>query len=217
MAKVICIAGESGSGKTTSLRNLDPASTYIFDADKKGLSWRGWKKQYNSEKKNYFCCDDADTIYKYMIGVAMKRPDIKTIVIDTIGSIMVADEMRRMKEKGFDKWQDLAQCIWNLVDVAYTLRDDLTIIFMAHTQTERDDSGFLFTRIKTSGKKLEKICLESKFTTVLIAKCNGGEYIFETHAKNSTAKSPMGLFEVDEIPNDITEVIKALEAYETEE
>lgn len=152
-----------------------------------------------------------------MIGVAQARPDVKVIVIDTIGSIMVADEMRRMKEKGFDKWQDLAQCIWNIVDTAYLLRDDLTVIFIAHTQTERDDSGFLFTRIKTSGKKLEKICLESKFTTVLIAKCNNGNYVFETHAKNSTAKSPMGLFEEDEIPNDITEVIKALEAYETEE
>lgn len=130
---------------------------------------------------------------------------------------MVADEMRRMREKGYDKWQDLAQCIWNLVDCAYTLREDLTIIFMAHTQTERDDSGYLFTRIKTSGKKLDKICIESKFTTVLIAKCVDGEYIFETHAKNSTAKSPMGLFETDTIPNDMVAVIEALEKYETEE
>lgn len=217
MSKVICVAGESGSGKTTSLRNLDPKTTYIFDADKKGLSWKGWKKQYNADNKNYYCCDDPEKIYTYLIGVAQNRPDIKVIVIDTIGSIMVADEMRRMKEKGFDKWQDLAQCIWRIVDVAYMLRPDLTIIFMAHTQTERDDSGYLFTRIKTSGKKLEKICLESKFTTVLIAKCKDGEYVFETHAKNSTAKSPMGLFEQDEIPNDITEVIKALEAYENEE
>lgn len=216
MAKVIAVAGESGSGKTTSLRNLDPKSTYIFDADKKGLSWRGWKKQYSTENKNYFCSDDAKLILAYMIGIAQKRPDIKTIVVDTIGSIMVADEMRRMKEKNYDKWADLAQCIWNLVDAAYTLRNDLTVIFMAHTQTERDDSGYLFTRIKTSGKKLDKICLESKFTTVLIAKCINGQYIFETHAKNSTAKSPMGLFEEDEIPNDITEVIKALEAYENE-
>lgn len=151
-----------------------------------------------------------------MIGIAQKRPDIKTIVVDTIGSVMVADEMRRMKEKGYDKWQDLAQCIWNMVDSAYTLRDDLTVIFVAHTQTERDESGYLFTRIKTSGKKLDKICLESKFTTVLIAKCVGGQYIFETHAKNSTAKSPMGLFEADTIPNDVVEVIKALKAYENE-
>jgi hypothetical protein len=111
---------------------------------------------------------------------------------------------------------DLAQCIWYIVDCAYPLRDDLTVVFMAHTQTERDDNGFLFTRIKTSGKKLDKICLESKFTTVLVAKCKDGQYIFETHAKNSTAKSPMGLFEEDEIPNDLNEVIKALKEYENE-
>jgi RNase adaptor protein for sRNA GlmZ degradation len=217
MAQVICIAGESGSGKTTSLRNLDPATTYIFDCDKKGLSWKGWKKQYNSESKNYFCCDDAESVYKYLVGVAQQRKDIKVIVVDTINSIMVADEMRRMKEKGYDKWQDLAQCIWKIVDVAYTLREDLTVIFMAHTQTERDDSGYLFTRIKTSGKKLDKICIESKFTTVLIAKCIDGQYVFETHANNSTAKSPTGLFEADTIPNDIVEVISALEKFESEE
>jgi hypothetical protein len=217
MAQVICIAGESGSGKTTSLRNLDPATTYIFDCDKKGLSWKGWKKQYNSESKNYFCCDDAESVYKYLVGVAQQRKDIKVIVVDTINSIMVADEMRRMKEKGYDKWQDLAQCIWKIVDVAYMLREDLTVIFVAHTQTERDDSGYLFTRIKTSGKKLDKICIESKFTTVLIAKCIDGQYVFETHANNSTAKSPTGLFEADTIPNDIVEVISALEKFESEE
>ena len=149
--------------------------------------------------------------------VEPKAQTADNLVVDTIGSIMVADEMRRMKEKGYDKWRDLAQCIWGMVDSAHTYRPDLTVIFIAHTQTERDDSGFLFTRIKTSGKKLDKICLESKFTTVLIAKCVGGKYIFETHAKNSTAKSPMGLFEPDEIPNDIVEVIKALNKYENEE
>ena len=209
MANVICIAGESGSGKTTSLRNLNPAETYIIDADKKGLSWRGWKKYYSIENKNYYTTDRPLKVRTIMDAVNERRPEIKTLVIDTIGSIMVADEMRRMKEKGYDKWQDLAQCIWDIVDSALMYRPDLTVIFIAHTQTERDDSGFLFTRIK--------ICLESKFTTVSIAKCVGGKYIFETHAKNSTAKSPMGLFESDEIPNDITEVIKALNNYENEE
>lgn len=214
MAKVICIAGESGSGKTTSMRNLNPAETYYIDSDKKGLSWKGWKSQYNVAAKNYYCNDEPANIKTVMLGVSAKRPDIKTLIIDTIGSIMIADEMRRSKEKGYDKWADLAACMWEIVDMAYTLRDDLTVIFLAHTQTERDDNGYLFTRIKTSGKKLDKICLESKFTTVLIAKCLNGEYIFETHSNNSTAKSPMGLFETDTIPNDITTVIQALEAFE---
>ena len=214
MAKVICNIGESRSGKTTSCRNLDPTTTYYIDADRKGLSWKGWRKQYNAENKNYLCVDDPKTINGYMTAISEKCPKIKTIVIDTINNIMNGDEQRRRKEKGYDKWADLAANIWDMVDMAYLLRDDLSIIFIAHTQTERDESGFEFTHIKTNGKKLEKIVLESKLTTVLLAKCINGEYVFETHSNNSTAKSPMGLFEADTIPNDITAVIKALEEYE---
>lgn len=211
MSKVICIAGESGSGKTTAMRNLNPEETYYIDCDKKGLSWKGWKQQYNAERKNYFASDFPDKIKAVVAGIDKTRPEIHYIVIDTINGIMVGDEMRRSKEKGYDKWMDLAQCIWDLVDSAYGYRDDLTIIFTAHTQTERDDSGFAFTRIKTSGKKLDKIVLESKFTSVLIAKVIDGRYVLETRARNSTCKTPMGAFETDIIDNDIVEVIRALE------
>ena len=213
MSKVICIAGESGSGKTTSMEKLNPKETYYIDCDKKGLSWKGWKEQYNKESKNYYATDipgDVETIIK---GIDEKRPEIKYIVIDTLNGIMIGDEMRRAKEKGYDKWMDLATSVWNIVDSAYSYRDDLTFIFVCHTQTERDESGFSFTRIKTSGKKLDKISLESKFTTVLIAKAVDGNYIFETKANKSTAKTPKGAFDKDFIPNDITLVIDALKDY----
>lgn len=214
MSRVIAIAGESGSGKTTSLRLLDPKTTYIIDADRKGLSWKGWKSQYNKEAKNYMQTSDVDTIRKLLKGIHEKAPHIKVVIVDTINTIMVDDEMARMKEKGYDKWQDMAQSVWELISEAHLFRDDLTIVFMAHTQTERDDSGYTFTRIKTSGKKLDKIVLESKFTTVLVAKCLNGKHIFETQAKNSTAKSPMGCFEESEIDNDLNQVISKLEEYE---
>lgn len=72
------------------------------------------------------------------------------------------------------------------------LREDLTIIFVMHSQTEKDDTtGATFTRAKTSGKKIDKIGIESKFTTVLLARCNDGKYVFETKNINSTAKTPM--------------------------
>lgn len=213
MAKVICIAGESGSGKTTSMRNLDPKTTYYIDADKKGLSWKGWRQQYNDQNKNYYRCDDANVVRSYIRKLAKDCPRIKTIVVDTINGLMIADEMRRSKEKGYDKWVDLAACVWDLVCECYDYRDDLTIIFTAHTQTDHDENGYMFTRIKTSGKKLDKIVLESKFTTVLLAKCVDGKYLFETQAKNSTAKSPMGAFESFEIDNDIAAVIAALEEF----
>lgn len=213
MAKLICIAGESGSGKTTSMRNLDPKTTYYIDADKKGLSWKGWRQQYNDQNKNYFRCDDANVVRNYIRKLANDCPRIKTIVVDTINGLMIADEMRRSKEKGYDKWVDLAACVWDLVCECYDYRDNLTIIFTAHTQTDHDENGYMFTRIKTSGKKLDKIVLESKFTTVLLAKCVDGKYLFETQARNSTAKSPLGAFDSFEIDNDIAAVITALEEF----
>lgn len=205
--------GESGSGKTTSMRNLDPTSTYYIDADRKGLSWKGWREQYNAANKNYIRTDDANVVRVLMKKLAESCPAVKTIVVDTINGLMIADEMRRSKEKGYDKWTDLASCIWDLVNSAYDYRNDLTIIFVAHTQTDHEEDGYMFTRIKTSGRKLDKICLESKFTTVLLSKCVDGKYKFETQANNSTAKSPMGAFAEMEIDNDITTVIKALEDF----
>lgn len=213
MSRVICIAGESGSGKTTSLRTLDPKQTYIIDADRKGLSWKGWKQQYNAEAKNYAQTSDVEKVSALLLGISQKATHIKTVVIDTLNTIMVDDEMERMKEKGYDKWADMAASVWNLVSNAHLLREDLTVIFTAHTQTDRDENGYAWTRIKTSGKKLDKICLESKFTTVLVAKCIDGRYIFETHSRNSTAKSPYGAFDTDEVDNDMAAVIKTLEEF----
>lgn len=215
MSKVIGIMGESGSGKTTSFRNLDPATTFYMDCDKKGLSWKGWKAQYNTENKNYVATDKHEVVSLYMrkINEDKKFQHIKVVIIDTLNGLMVADEFRRMQEKGYDKWQDLAASVYYLIDYALDMRNDVTVIFTAHTQTDHDDNGYMFTRIKTSGRKLDKICLESKLTTVLLAKCNNGNYVFETRAKNSTAKTPLGAFEEAEIPNDIVQVLAALEDY----
>lgn len=213
MSRAICIMGESGSGKTTSLRNLPPESTYYIDCDKKGLSWKGWRVQYNKDKKNYKATDNAGKVQEIIQGISDNCPYIKYVVVDTLNGIMVGDEMRRIKEKGYDKWVDLASSVWGLVDNAHNYREDLTLLFTAHTQTERDESGYMFTRIKTNGRKLEKIVLESKFTTVLLAKCEDGKYFFETRAQNSTCKTPLGAFESDRIDNDIIPVLEALAEY----
>lgn len=212
---VIGIMGESGSGKTTSMRNLDSKTTFYIDCDKKGLSWKGWKTSYNKENKNYVSTDMHQVVMTCLKKINEDKDfkHIKTVIVDTLNGLMVADEMRRMQEKSFDKWQDLAQSVYYLIDYALTMRDDVTVIFVAHTQTDHDDNGYLFTRIKTSGRKLDKICLESKLTTVLWSDVKDGNYIFHTKADHSTCKTPLGAFEQDEIPNDITEVIKALEDF----
>lgn len=213
MSKAILIIGESGSGKTTSLRNLPPQETFYIDCDKKGLSWKGWKTQYNKENKNYRATSEADDIKAVMVGLSEKAPQVKYIIIDTLNAIMVDDEMARMKEKGYDKWIDQAVAIYDICALSNNLREDLTVICTAHSQTERDELGFIFTRMKTSGKKLDKIVIESKFTTVVLSKAINNEYKFEVHANNSTAKTPLGAFDVNEIDNDIMLVIEALKEY----
>lgn len=210
MSKAIMVIGPSGSGKTTSLEKLDPKQTFYIDADGKGLSWKGWRKQYNATAKNYYRCDDPSYICGLMQTIDAKQPQVKYLVIDTLNGCMVADEMRRAKEKTYDKWMDLAQSVYSIVDYANKMRDDLTVILIGHTQTSDDG----FTCMLTNGRKLNKICLESKMTTVLLARINdNGEYVFETRARNSTAKTPRGAFDTDEIPNDITLVIDALKDF----
>lgn len=213
MSKAICIFGESGSGKTTSMRHLDPNITFYMDCDGKGMSWKGWKNQYSLEKKNYFKTDNPAAVLSLMNKIDKEQMHFRYLVIDTLNGIMIGDEMRRLKEKGYDKWQDLAQSVYEIVDASNKLRDDLTVLLIAHSQTEDDGNGNTFTRIKTNGKKLNKISLETKLTTVLLAKCKEGKYIFETQANNSIAKSPMGAFDTFEVENDIVKVLEALSEF----
>lgn len=218
MAKVIGVMGESGSGKTTAMRNLDPKTTFYLDCDKKGLNWKGWRNQYSADKKNYWASDS----FSVVSGILRKINDqdqfkhIKTAVIDTINGLMVAEEMRILAMQSGDKrsaWSDLAQNGWSLINLCLELREDLTVIILAHSETISDDNGIIRTRIKTNGRKLEKLVLESKMTTVVWSVRQDGKYKFILSADGSTCKVPLGAFEADECENDITIVLKALEEY----
>ena len=218
MAKVIGCMGESGSGKTTAMHNLPPESTFYMDCDKKGLNWKGWKKQYNKENKNYWSSDSFSIVSGLLdkIDKEDQFKHIKYVVIDTINGLMVAEEMRILAMQGGDKrsaWTDLASNGWNIVNKALEMRDDLTVIILAHSETISDENGIIRTRIKTNGRKLEKLVLESKMTTVVWAVRQDGKYKFILSADGSTCKVPMNSFDVDEIDNDIMIVIKALEDY----
>lgn len=215
MSRAIAVMGESGSGKTTAMRTLNPKKTYYIDCDGKGLSWKGWRQQYNKDNVNYYRSDNQDNILAVMKKISAEKPEIENIVIDTANSIMVADEFRRMKEKGYDKWQDLAMSVYKITTTASTLRDNLNVIILFHVQIEKDETTERqFTRILTNGKMLNKVGLEKYFTTVLLSRRDdNGEYIFETKTNNSTVKTPLDAFEKDQIPNDMQAVLDVLKEY----
>lgn len=217
-AKVIGVMGESGSGKTTAMRNLDPKVTFYLDCDKKGLNWKGWKKQYNSDNKNYWSSDSFSVALNLMDKIDKDDgfKHIKYVVIDTLNGLMVAEEMRILAMQSGDKrsaWSDLAQNGWELINRALEMRDDLTVIILCHSETISDENGIIRTRIKTNGRKLEKLVLESKMTTVIWSVRQDGKYKFILSADGSTCKVPLGSFQTDEIENDIVKVIGALKDY----
>lgn len=218
MSKVIGVMGESGSGKTTAMRNLPPEETFYLDCDKKGLNWKGWRSQYNIDRKNYISSDIfavASSILE-RVNKDDQFKHIKYVVIDTLNGLMVAEEMRILAMQSGDKrsaWSDLAQNGWSIINQCLEMRADLTVIILCHSETISDENGIVRTRIKTNGRKLEKLVLESKMTTVIWSVRQDGEYKFILSADGSTCKVPLGAFNGDECPNDIMIVIKALEEY----
>ena len=217
-AKVLGVMGESGSGKTTAMRNLPPEETFYIDSDKKGLNWKGWRSQYSVEKKNYYATDMFGTVAILLDKIDKEEQfkHVKYVVIDTLNGMMVAEEMRILAMQTGDKrsaWSDLAQNGWNIINQCLSMRDDLTIIILCHSETVSDDNGIVKTRIKTNGRKLEKLVLESKMTTVVWAVRQDGKYKFILSADGSTCKVPLGAFDTDECDNDIMLVIKALEDF----
>ena len=164
MAKIIGIMGESGSGKNTSMRNLDPTTTYYIDCDKKGLSWRGWKKQYNAEAKNYFATDQQNLVLAVMQGINKERPNIKTIVIDTLGELVnfmlkyFADKDKSLITRG----GTLNIKVWGLVKTEFeSLKLKLHLlnkhlIFVSHVKEDKDGENKVY-RMDVAGSTSETV------------------------------------------------------------
>lgn len=210
MSSGVLIIGESGQGKSASLRNLDPAQTLLVQAIDKRLPFpnaSAWKRFDDATKTgNVFVTDKAAEIQAMMVGT--KR---KVIVLDDFQYVMANEFMRRSGEKGYDKFTEIGRSAWDVLMKANQLAPDVRVYILAHA--DESDSGKV--RMKTIGRMLnEKITVEGLFTTVLRAVVRDGEYLFQTHnSGNDTVKTPMGMFKEDLIPNDLAAVDKRICEY----
>jgi len=206
MSIATMILGESGTGKSTSLRHLDPARTLLIQAIRKPLPFRstGWRVKASMKADgNIIQTDSAELIER-----AMRMLNHDVVVIDDFQYVMSNEFMRRSDEKGFEKFTDIGRNAWNVLRAATDLADNRRVYILAHTAT--DDLGR--TKLKTIGKLLdEKITPEGMVTTVLRTVVRDGQYFFATQNSGSdTTKSPMGLFDDLLIPNDLAAVDAAI-------
>jgi predicted ATP-dependent serine protease len=202
------ILGESGTGKSTSLRNLKSEEVLLIQAVKKPLPFRSKWSIVTKENPqgNIYQQDDADSICH-----AMTKTSKDIIVIDDFQYVMSNEFMRRSNERGYDKFTDIGKNAWNIVTMAANLPAHKRVYILSHT--ESTELGKI--KAKTIGKMLDdKITLEGMFTIVLRSQIINEQYVFSTKNNgNDTCKTPMGMFDELYIENDLAAVDKAVKEY----
>lgn len=194
----VLVLGDSGSGKSTSMRNFSEDEVGIFNVASKPLPFRKKLKKV-----------DGATYQK--IIKSLSAPKLKTYVIDDSQYLMAFEMFSKAKETGYGKFTDMALNFYSLVQfVIQQTPPDVIVFFLHHVQ--KSDYGI---KAKTVGKMLDdQLTLEGLFSIVLMAKCDSGRYYFQTHNGGyDTVKSPMGMFETDEIDNDLKLVDQTIREY----
>lgn len=202
MAQMVLIMGESGTGKSTSIRNCDPATTAVVNPVGKPLPFKGRYEMLNS-------VTESRKITKFMKEQAAAGK--KLLVVDDFQYILSVPYMNRIKESGWDKWNDFGSNYFEIIEVCKDLPDDVVVAYMTHTETL--DNGV--TTIKLIGKLLrEKITIEGLFTVVLRTGVNEAKYYFYTqNSGKDTVKSPIGMFPSYAIDNDMNYVADKIRNY----
>lgn len=225
-AETIAIVGESGTGKSTSLRNLNPEETFIISTTGKPLPFRAWKKKYipikiegKNVSGNYYVSSKWDQILKILQIIDKMMPNIKQVIIDDFQYVLSYEFVDRATEIGYTKFSELAQHAMEILRYSEKMREDCKMIFLTHSENVGDNVNPKFV-IKTVGKLLsEKVTLEGLFTYIFFTKVSEGdsgkmEYKLITNNNGTcVAKTSFGMFEDLEIDNDLEEIIKVIDDY----
>lgn len=206
MSYATLVLGESGTGKTCSLRNLDPKNTLLIQPVRKPLPFRsaGWKEiKAKGDGNNILVCSNPQAIIN-----CMHASPFDVIVVDDWQYILASMYMAARNVKGFDKFTEIGGAGFDIAKAASELGENKRVYVLAHTTSDE----FGNTRIKTLGKLLDdKIVVEGMFTTVLRTHVENGRYLFSTQNSGSdTVKSPMGMFSEQYIENDLAAIDRVI-------
>lgn len=230
MSNVICLAGLSNTGKSTSLKYLEPSETFIVSCTNKQLQIPGFRKKYikvsiedNKLVGNWLISNDYARIAKILKVVSQSRPDIKTVVIDDLNYLLSNEIMSSAEEKGFEKFTRQAKNYYDIINNAQNLRDDLTVVMISHIINDGTDME-PFWKLYTSGKMLDKtVNLDGLFSYIIytdkyVDENDEVQYRFMTRTNgNDTCRSVAGCFADKYIEPNMKLVIDTINKFESGE
>ena len=224
MSNLVIVLGSSGSGKSTSIKTLNPQETVVINVLGKDLPFKGSRTNYSEDKKNLAQSASWSSISSMLQSISKNLPNVHNIVIDDAIYIMRTEFFDRSKEKGYDKYNELADHFRTIISQGNALRDDITVFMLLHTETVEADGSVIGYKASTVGKLLDKMYnpLESVSITLFAQPKYDDkgkpEFGFWTHPMkvNSIeipAKSPAEMFEEDFIPNSLQLVVDKMKEY----
>jgi hypothetical protein len=221
MAKVVILAGESNTGKSSSIETLPPEETFIINCLNKPLPFRGSANKYNAENRNISSKNTYKQVQELLLHLSKDRPEIKKVVVDDAGFIMAIENMARAMEKGYDKFTEIAQHMYYVLNTAISLRDDLTIVFMLHSKLDELNALNNVYKLDLPGKMIEerfdpqKVCTVVVFTEVEYNDDGTETYNFVVNKtpKFTMAKTPRGMFDTKRIPQDLNLLLDTVSEY----
>lgn len=224
MANIIMLLGKSGTGKSTSIKGLDPKETVVINVLGKRLPFKGSNALYNKENKNLFQRESYTDIISLIQNISDKAVNVKNIILDDFIYVMRKEYFSRARETGYNKYTELAQHFQQIISTCEKLRDDLTVFMILHSEDVQSDKVTTGYKVATVGNLVDncynplEVVPMVLYSSVKYDDKGNIEYGFYTHRCKEgvveiPAKTPDEMFEEDFIPNDLGYVVKKMNEY----
>ena len=218
------ILGKSGTGKSTSIKGLDPKETVVINVLGKRLPFKGSNSLYNKENKNLFQRETYTDIISLIQNISDKATNVKNIILDDFIYVMRKEYFSRAKETGYGKYTELAQHFQQIISTCEKLRDDLTVFMILHSEDVQSDKVTTGYKVSTVGNLVDncynplEVVPMVLYSSVKYDDKGNIEYGFYTHRCKEgvveiPAKTPDEMFDEDFIPNDLGYVVKKMNEY----